>query len=60
MDNKPLNTEEMAALFSVSTLTVRRWIKAGMPVLRPSPGVLRFDAQACIDWAAQRTEDAAV
>ena len=58
MQNKPLDIEEMAALFSVSRRTVRNWMDAGMPVMRPSPGVLRFDAQACIDWA--RTQDAAV
>lgn len=60
MDNKPLDTEEIAALFGVSTRTVQRWRDAGMPVLKPSPGVLRFDPQACLDWAASRTEETAV
>ena len=58
MQNKPLEIDEVAALFSVSRRTVRNWMAAGMPVLKPSPGVLRFDAQACIDWA--RTQESAV
>jgi phage terminase Nu1 subunit (DNA packaging protein) len=60
MDNKPLTTDEIAALFAVSTRTVRRWMDAGMPVLKPSPGVLRFDAQACIDWARTTQQASAV
>jgi phage terminase Nu1 subunit (DNA packaging protein) len=59
MDNRPLDIEEVAALFSVSTRTIRKWMDAGMPVLSlPSPRILRFDPQACIEWARTRQESA--
>lgn len=57
MENRPLDIEEVAALFGVSTRTIRKWMDAGMPVLSlPSPRILRFDAQSCIEWARTRQE----
>lgn len=54
-----VDTEQLAELFGVSPATVRRWIDSGMPVLRPSPGVLRFDVQACVEWSWNRGETVA-
>jgi len=59
MQPKPMDIDELAALFSVSKRTVRNWMEAGMPVLRPSPKVLRFDATQVMDWM-KTTERAAV
>lgn len=59
MQPKPMDIAELAAHFSVSKRTVRNWMEAGMPVLRPSPKVLRFDAAQVLDWM-KNTERAAV
>lgn len=50
MQPKPMDIAELAAHFSVSKRTVRNWMEAGMPVLHPSPKVIRFDATQVIDW----------
>ena len=51
MSDKFLDTEQLAERFQVSVPTVQRWIRDGVPCLRPSPGVLRFDLAYVIDWA---------
>ena len=56
MSENPIDITTFAALFAVHPRTVSRWIDAGMPVLRPSPGVLRFDVAECKNW--MRTEAA--
>jgi excisionase family DNA binding protein len=53
MQPKPMNIDELAAHFSVSKRTVRKWMEAGMPVLRPSPKIVRFDAEAVMEWMKQ-------
>lgn len=60
MQTKPMNTDELAELFGVSRRTVYNWINAGMPVLKPSPGVVRFDVAACTDWMRVNAPDAPV
>ena len=53
MQPKPMNIDELAAHFSVSKRTVRKWMEAGMPVLRPSPKIVRFDSAAVMEWMKQ-------
>ena len=60
MQETPVDITEFAALFSVHPRTVSRWIAAGMPTLRPSPGVLRFDVAECKNWMRVNATEAAV
>ncbi len=59
MDNGYLTTKELAQHFNVSAVTIRRWKEDGMPHISPSPGVLRFDKQECINWANRPIENGA-
>lgn len=58
MSDKPLDMNELADWFGVSVPTVKRWVRDGVPCLRPSPGVVRFDLAEVIEWA--KTDKAAV
>lgn len=44
-----VTTVELAAVLRVHPSTVRRWVRAGAPVLR-LPGALRFDLEAVRLW----------
>lgn len=46
----PVDIEVAAKHFAVSTMTVRRWVRAGMPCLRPSERTLRFILSDCVEW----------
>jgi excisionase family DNA binding protein len=48
-----MKIDELAAHFSVNKRTVRKWVAAGMPVLHPSPKIVRFDAEAVMEWMKQ-------
>ena len=42
-----LTADELATRFKVSQRTVVKWVKNGqIPVIRPSPKIMRFDADA--------------
>lgn len=51
---KLVDIEEAAQWFGVSPMTIRRWVADGMPSVRPSPKVLRFELSACTEWARNR------
>ena len=51
MQDKIVDRRELAAHFKVSIPTVDRWIRDGIPVMKPSPGVTRFDLDEVIAWA---------
>lgn len=46
-----LNRQELADHFKVSLPTVDRWIRDGVPCMKPSPGVVRFDLSEVVAWA---------
>jgi excisionase family DNA binding protein len=50
MDENLMDMKQMTDLFRVSKQTIRRWIKSGMPCLRPSGGVSRFRLNDVMDW----------
>lgn len=61
MSNKPMDVEQLADWFQVSIPTVHRWLRDGAPCLRPSPGVVRFELDAVVEWSKSRpAEKAAV
>lgn len=51
MSEKPLDINELADWFGVSVPTVKRWVRDGVPCLRPSPGIVRFDLAEVLEWA---------
>ena len=51
-----LDTGQLAAHFNVSVPTIHRWIRDGLPCLRPSPGVVRFDLADVLAWSKARAE----
>ena len=52
----PVTQTELAKALGVSTRTLERWARAGMPVLaqRAAYGRPRYDIAACRKWAAER------
>jgi excisionase family DNA binding protein len=59
LSTKLLDRKELATHFGVSLPTVDRWIRDGIPALRPSPGVIRFDLADVIAWAKANAQDEA-
>jgi excisionase family DNA binding protein len=55
MKSDLLTTEELARHFQVSRRTILDWVRDGaIPVIRPSPKVLRFDPVAVADAVTVR------
>lgn len=51
MNEKPMDVKQLADWFQVSIPTVNRWVRDGVPCLKPSPGVVRFNLIEVIEWA---------
>jgi len=47
---KLLKVKDLCELFGVSSSTVRRWLKAGIPCIRAGSQILRFKEQDVIEW----------
>jgi phage terminase Nu1 subunit (DNA packaging protein) len=56
MSQELMTTMELAAKYRVSRCTVLRWIEAGLPCLRPSSNVVRFDPCVVESWMRERTQ----
>ena len=54
MQQKLIDAATLAEHFGVHKNTIYNWVEAGMPVIRPSAGLRRFDLAACIQWMAER------
>jgi len=53
MDDKTISTVKVQQMFGISEITVRRWVKQGMPVKRIAPRLHRYDADAVMAWAKE-------
>jgi phage terminase Nu1 subunit (DNA packaging protein) len=53
MDDKTISTVKVQQMFGISEITVRRWVKQGMPVLRIAPRLHRYYADAVMAWAKE-------
>ncbi len=51
MSEELMDIRELAGWFKVSVPTVNRWVRDGVPCLKPSPGVVRFRLAEVIEWA---------
>lgn len=51
MTNRMLDRQELADHFRVSVATVDRWIRDGVPCMKPSTRVVRFDLAEVLEWA---------
>lgn len=52
-----LTKTEIAQKLKVTTITIDRYEKKGMPVLRPAGGDPRYDFEAIIEWMKTKPED---
>jgi excisionase family DNA binding protein len=59
MSDDLMTTNEVAERYRVSKQTVLRWVADGMPCIRPSEGVFRFNAAAVAEWIDARTRQLA-
>ena len=59
MNDKLIDRNELAEYFGVSVATIDRWIRDGVPTIKPSPGIVRFDLSEVVAWAKSRTIDRA-
>ena len=48
---------EIAQKLRVTTMTIDRYEKNGMPVLRPAGGDPRYDFDAIVEWMKAKPED---
>jgi phage terminase Nu1 subunit (DNA packaging protein) len=51
MSSELMDRKELAAWFKVSLPTIDRWIREGVPCMKPSPGVVRFELSEVVEWA---------
>lgn len=58
-NEKPMDMEQLADWFGVSVPTVRNWLRDGVPCLRPSPGVVRFNLSEVVEWSKKHSNDQA-
>lgn len=60
MSDQIVDRQELANHFRVSVATVDRWIRDGVPCMKPSTRVVRFNIAEVIEWAkAGKTESKA-
>lgn len=52
-----INTTELAEYLGVTSDTIRRWCRDGMPHLRTAGGYLRFDMEAVKEWLNHCNEE---
>lgn len=52
-----LTKVEIAEKLRVTTMTIDRYEKKGMPVLRPAGGDPRYDFDAIIEWMKSKPEE---
>ncbi len=45
-----LNKLQLAEKFSVSEMTINRWVKKGMPHLKAPNGTIRFELEKVKEW----------
>jgi excisionase family DNA binding protein len=50
MDQKYLTTKQLAEKLQVSTETIYRWRKIGMPHARISERTIRYDLDKVLEW----------
>lgn len=52
-----LTRKEIAEFLKVTTMTIDRYEKKGMPVLRPAGGDPKYDPQAIVEWMKTKPEE---
>jgi len=45
-----LKVKDLCELFGISSSTVRRWVKEGMPCVRVGTRILRFREPDVVEW----------
>ena len=54
--NRLLTVKELAVILGASEKTIRHWVLKGeIPVVRPTPRMVRFIPQAVARWLAERS-----
>lgn len=49
--------KELADFFKVTTMTINRWEKKGLPAMRAHGGAPRYDTDAVIEWMGTNEKD---
>ncbi len=50
MDGELLTRKELAQKLKVSVITINRWEKSGLPVIKVNGNRPRYDYQKVLDW----------
>lgn len=52
-----LDRFELAKILKVHPLTITNWRRQGMPFLKPSTNVVRFELDKVREWVIERTRE---